>query len=337
MNFNEESNENYVLSYQKVTDKLKRKRFLRKPNYAEALPDYAKLASQLRREGAQRFAAFCCIAVARCQEAQRNFPSQAIELQNAGDLFWNLALDEGNVDITDFEENTEQAIHSFKLAINIYLSLKKYGMASSLYYEMATGLKYLKRYKEAAVEFRKAAEIQQTESSIVAINSLMESFACSIEYGGFQDGFQDLQWIIKLSTEEAHENQSQFFLDKKVDAFVSLVLVLLMMRDIEQARLTLILLRREHNLHHKKHTQPHVRPKQQNPQQNQPQKQQILLPVDIFSTSEWFFELMEEVVTSFEENDEYSLSQIHAELSETFSPIQNRLFLMVIQNAAPMM
>jgi len=130
-------------------------------------------------------------------------------------MFWNIALDEANVYITDFEENTEQAVHCFKIAINIYLGLKKNGLASSLYYEMATGLKYLKRYSEAAVEFRKAAEIQQSDSALVAINSLVEAFSCSIEYGGYNDSFKDLQWIIKLATEEAHESTSQFFSDKK--------------------------------------------------------------------------------------------------------------------------
>jgi len=128
---------------------------------------------------------------------------------------------------------------------------------------------------------------------------------------------------------------ANFFLDKKVDAFVSLVLVLLMMGDIEQARLTLILLRREHNLHHKQPHQQHQQQQQPQPQQHSQQQHQQLLPVDIFSTSEWFFELMEEVVSAFEDNDEHSLAAIHAELHETFSPVQNRLFLMVIQSSAP--
>jgi len=297
-----------------MTEKLRKRRFLRKPNYAEAIPIYTKLAYQLKREGAQQFAAFCCLSVARCHEAQRTIPLQAIELQNAGAMFWNIALDEANVDITDFEENTEQAVHCFKIAINIYLSLKKNGLASSLYYEMATGLKYLKRYSEAAVEFRKAAEIQQSDSALVAINSLVEAFSCSIEYGGYNDSFKDLQWIIKLATEEAHESTSQFFSDKKIEALVSLVLILLLSGDVEQANLTLKVLRREHS--------------------NEGQSAEKY-PLDIYGTHEWFVALLEEVVIAFEANDEESLSTMHGELHETFTPIQNRLFLKVMEAARP--
>jgi len=288
---------------------------LRKPNYVEAIPVYSKLAYLLKREGSIQFAAFCCLAVARCHEAQRTYPLQAIELQNAGALFWNIALDEANVDITDFEENTEQAVHCFKIAINIYMGLKKYGVASSLYYEMATALKYLKRYSEAAIEFRKAAEIQQTESSLVGINSLVEAFSCSVEYGGYADAFKDLQWIVKLATEEAHESNSQFFVDKKTEALVSLVLILLLLHDTEQAKLTLKLLRREQG--------------EQQTTEN--------FPLNIYGTHEWFFALLEEVVNAFEVNDEETLSTIHGELHETFTPIQNRVYLLVMEASRPVL
>jgi len=312
--FGNEETEDYLTSYQKMTEKLRKRRFLRKPNFAEAIPVYSKLAYQLKIEGDQQFAAFCCLAVARCHEAQHTFPLQAIELQNAGAMFWNISLDEANVDITDFEENTEQAVHCFKLAINIYTSLKKHGLASSLYYEMATGLKYLKRYSEAAVEFRKAAEIQQAESALVAINSLVEAFSCSIEYGNYNDAFKDLQWIIKLATEEAHESTSQFFADKKIEALVSLVLVLLLLHDPVQAKLTLKLLRREHY--------------PDNPSSEK-------FPVDIYGTHEWFFSLLEEVVIAYDASDEESLSTMHGELHETFTPIQNRVFLLVMEASRP--
>lgn len=70
--------ENYLDSYQAITNKLKKKyglhsrnsthsirRFLRQPNYAEAITEYSALISELKRAGAHQFAAFCCLAVAR--------------------------------------------------------------------------------------------------------------------------------------------------------------------------------------------------------------------------------------------------------------------------------
>uniref|UniRef100_A0A6B2LB80 Uncharacterized protein n=1 Tax=Arcella intermedia TaxID=1963864 RepID=A0A6B2LB80_9EUKA len=294
---------------------MKKRRFLRKPNYVELIPGYSKLAYQLKREGAHQFAAFCCLAVARCHEAQRTLPLQASELQNAGAMYWNISLDEANVDITDFEENTEQAIHCFKIAINIYLGLKKLGLVSSLYYEMATGLKYLKRYPEAGLYFRKAAELQQTDSPLISINSLVESFSCSIEYGGYTDSFKDLQWIVKLATEQAHESTSQFFQDKKIEALVSLVLILLLLHDIEQARLTLKLIRRE--------------------QEGESKTEKF--PEDVYGSHEWFYLLLSEVVDAFASSDEESLSLMHGELHDTFSPLQNRIFLLVMETSRPVL
>jgi len=317
-----EQTEDFVTSYQQITEKLKKRRFLRRPNYVEAIPVYSKLAYQLKREGAHQFSAFCCLAVARCHEAQKTLPLQANELQTAGAMFWNIALDEANMDITDFEENTEQAVHCFKIAINIYLVLKKFGLASSLYYEMATGLKYLKRYSEAATEFRKAAELQQSDSALVAINSHVEAFSCSIEFGGYQDAFKDLQMIIKLSTEEAHESNSLFFKDKKIDALVSSIMISLLLPDIEQAKLTLKLLRREEQTPSSTMVNPNL-------------PNDFKYPIDLYGTHEWFYCLLSEVIDAFEAGDEESLSSIHAELHETFTPIQNRLYLLVLEASRP--
>jgi len=92
------------------------------------------------------------------------------------------------------------------------------------------------------------------------------------------------------------------------------VLILLLSGDIEQANLTLKVLRREHS--------------------NDGQSAEKF-PLDIYGTHEWFVALLEEVVIAFEANDEESLSTMHGELHETFTPIQNRLFLKVMEAARP--
>eukprot|EP01126_Amoeba_proteus_P016472 TRINITY_DN1762_c0_g2_i1.p1 TRINITY_DN1762_c0_g2~~TRINITY_DN1762_c0_g2_i1.p1 ORF type:complete len:203 (-),score=43.45 TRINITY_DN1762_c0_g2_i1:91-699(-) len=189
--------------------------------------------------------------------------------------------------------------------------MKKFSLASALYHEMGTCLKYLRRYKEAAKEFRKAAELHQTESAISAINSLSEAFACSIECLEFSDAFKDLQWIIKLSTEEGYETNSQFFLDKKIEALVSLIFVLLLSGDFAQSKLVLQLVKREHSI---------------SPTQNSTQ---------IYYTNEWFFLLLEEVISVFEEGEREELDRYHGELHTTLTPIQNRLYLLLMDGCQP--
>lgn len=305
--------ENYLDSYQTITTKLKKKRFLRQPNYAEAITEYSALISELKRAGAHQFAAFCCLAVARCHQAQKYIPQQAQELHLAGSIFWEHALDESILSLTDFAENTEQAIHCYLMAINIYIHMKKISLASALCHEMGTCLKYLQRHKEAAKEFRRAAELNQSECAISTINSLQEAFSCTIESREYNDSFRDLQCIVKVATEEGYETQSQFFVDKKLEAYISLVLIMLLMGDLVQARLTLKLMEREHSL----------------------QSSAPTLPYEIYSTSKWFFLLLVEVINAFEANDEEELSRLHGELYSIFTPIQNRLYLQVMECSRP--
>jgi hypothetical protein len=55
----------------------------------------------------------------RCHQAQKNIPQQAQELHLAGSVFWEQALDESILSVTDFSENTEEAIHCYFIAINV--------------------------------------------------------------------------------------------------------------------------------------------------------------------------------------------------------------------------
>jgi len=85
--------------------------------------------------------------------------------------------------------------------------------------------------------------------------------------------------------------------------------------DIEQAKLTLKLLRREEI--------PNQTPTAEK------------YPIDLYGTHEWFYSLLSEVIDAFETGDEDSLSNMHAELHETFTPVQNRLYLIVLEASRP--
>ena len=45
--------------------------------------------------------------------------------------------------------------------------------------------------------------------------------------------------------------------------------------------------------------------------------------------------LLEEIIASFEENNVQELDAIHGELHTTLTPIQNRLYLLVIEGCQP--
>jgi len=182
-------------------------------------------------------------------------------------------------------------------------------MASSLYFEMADCLEQLKEYEEAAKYFRKAAELQQIETPLSAVESMKRAFYCCIQWGKgnfLEEATLDLQWIVKIATEQAHETNSQYYNDIKLESTVSLVILLTLQDDLEQARGLLMTI-----------------------------KEQTLREVntdilDIFSTNEWFFLLLEEAIDLYDKSEVDELVNIHGELSTIFTDIQNQIYLLLI-------
>lgn len=76
----------FLARYRQVSNKLK-KRFLRKPNVAEAGEQFAQLARELRAQECLPYAAWCQLAVARCQQALFHGPGEALALTEAARLF----------------------------------------------------------------------------------------------------------------------------------------------------------------------------------------------------------------------------------------------------------
>ncbi|XP_024610472.1 factor VIII intron 22 protein [Neophocaena asiaeorientalis asiaeorientalis] len=76
----------FLARYRQVCNKLK-KRFLRKPNVAEAGEQFGQLGRELRAQECLPYAAWCQLAVARCQQALFHGPGEALALTEAARLF----------------------------------------------------------------------------------------------------------------------------------------------------------------------------------------------------------------------------------------------------------
>jgi hypothetical protein len=86
----------------------------------------------------------------------------------------------------------------------------------------------VKRTKEASLYYEKAAELQQTDNAMSAIVSLHKAFACDLKHAQYQHASETLQWIIKWATEQSTLNSDTFYVDVKVEAMVSFILVLIL-------------------------------------------------------------------------------------------------------------
>jgi len=57
---------------------------MRKPNYGEAALDFAQLKAQMRRDKFPQYAAFCALAVARCEQALGRTNQEVAQYTEAG-------------------------------------------------------------------------------------------------------------------------------------------------------------------------------------------------------------------------------------------------------------
>ncbi|XP_038604008.1 40-kDa huntingtin-associated protein-like [Tachyglossus aculeatus] len=76
----------FLSRYRLVSTKLK-KRFLRKPNVSEAGEQFGQLGKELRAAEWLPYAAWCQLAVARCQQSLLHGPGEALALTEAARLF----------------------------------------------------------------------------------------------------------------------------------------------------------------------------------------------------------------------------------------------------------
>ncbi len=83
------SQENYVdpwQEYKGISAKLKR-RFLRRPNVAEATREFAQLANRLKDDDCPHYAGLCHLAIARCEHQNSNPAAESNALKKAARFF----------------------------------------------------------------------------------------------------------------------------------------------------------------------------------------------------------------------------------------------------------
>uniref|UniRef100_A0A4W4H0B3 Factor VIII intron 22 protein n=1 Tax=Electrophorus electricus TaxID=8005 RepID=A0A4W4H0B3_ELEEL len=145
----------FLMRYRAVSNKLK-KRFLRKPNVAEASEQFGQLAKELKQQDCLQYAAFCNLAMARCEQTLFNAPGEALALTDAARLFLASEQENRALQAPGFDEHLQAALNCYSFAI-----------------------KEMNRPGEAIVHFQRAAELQ-AQSPIESLLSLWEMASCKI-------------------------------------------------------------------------------------------------------------------------------------------------------------
>ncbi|KAM8800141.1 40-kDa huntingtin-associated protein [Eudromia elegans] len=179
----------FLSRYRLVSAKLRR-RFLRKPNVAEAAEQFAALARELRAQESLPYAAWCQLAVARCAQSLFHGPAEAAALAEAARLFvrqerdarQRLALRGG------FGEHAAAAQSCGAFAARLHLERGQPAPAAALCLELAAALRDTGRAAGAAAPLARAAELlAAARLPLPALRCLGELASCLL-LGGDRAG-----------------------------------------------------------------------------------------------------------------------------------------------------
>uniref|UniRef100_A0A674EFP1 Coagulation factor VIII associated n=1 Tax=Salmo trutta TaxID=8032 RepID=A0A674EFP1_SALTR len=204
----------FLMRYRAVSNKLK-KRFLRKPNVAEASEQFGQLAKELKQQDCLQYAAFCDLAMARCEQTLFNAPGEALALTDAARLFLLSEKENRALQAPGFDEHLQAALNCYSFAI-----------------------KEMNRPGEAIVHYQRAAELQ-TQQPIESLLSMGEMATCKIltrDYDGALAVLTEMQLMCQERGLQLPGTSSPVgaFLDIVAKCEISRVLLLMLLEPPPQ-------------------------------------------------------------------------------------------------------
>ncbi|XP_036271672.1 40-kDa huntingtin-associated protein-like [Pipistrellus kuhlii] len=171
----------FLARYRQVSNKLK-KRFLRKPNVAEAGEQFAQLGRELRAQECLPYAAWCQLAVARCHQELFHGPGEALALTEAARLFLQQELDARQrlACPAAAGEPLQAAASALGAAVRLHLELGQPAAAAALCLELAAALRALGQPAAAAGHFQRAAQLQLSPLPLAALQALGDAASCQL-------------------------------------------------------------------------------------------------------------------------------------------------------------
>ncbi|XP_022347014.1 factor VIII intron 22 protein [Enhydra lutris kenyoni] len=191
----------FLARYRQVSNKLK-KRFLRKPNVAEAGEQFGQLGRELRAQECLPYAAWCQLAVARCQQALFHGPGEALALTEAARLFLRQERDARQrlVCPAAYGEPLQAAASALGAAVRLHLELGQPAAAAALCLELAAALRDLGQPAAAAGHFQRAAQLQLPQLPLAALQALGDAASCQLlarDYNGALATFTRMQRLAR--------------------------------------------------------------------------------------------------------------------------------------------
>ncbi|KAB7498236.1 Factor VIII intron 22 protein [Armadillidium nasatum] len=224
------NNNDFLQNYRNISHKIK-KRFLRKPNVAEASEDFSKLAHDLTDCEAWPQAGLCCLAVAQCEQSLANPMTEVASMIEAGRKFMKAEQVNQSLLCPNYGEHVITAVHCYQLAIKLYKDQEKPALAASLAMELSQSLCELGRSSEALGYLEDAASLL-VGSPFEYLYCLGEIASCKIELGDLNGALKEFSKILSYIDELEGKSSTASFEDILTRSEICVLLLLLTLQPL---------------------------------------------------------------------------------------------------------
>jgi len=230
----------YMQQYKQIKQKIEKKRFLRKPNVAEAAEEFQVISKNLARQDCPSYSAFFQLAKARCEHTLSNSVGEIEALTEAARQFFHAELQYKTRNSPTYDENLNAAINCYAHAVRVHIENRQTPHAAALCIELGDNLEQLGKVEEAVNHYLRASELQAL-NPIDRLQALRKVADCKLKIQDYDGALKTLVDINKTCLEygcatSGLERQKKkpvgFYYDLCHDAEIEQVLLLLIIRPV---------------------------------------------------------------------------------------------------------
>jgi len=179
----------FLTEYRNISNKLK-KRFLRRPNVADASENFRQLGKRLEDSDEPQYAGFCYLATGRCEKTVGNSCAEIEATTQAARCFLRAELTYQNLKTPSFEEHLSASIASYKQAAKLEEEVGRLNASSALFIELGDELFKLERPAEALYYYEQAfhRETSNICDTIFVLNKICD---CHLALGDHHNALKE--------------------------------------------------------------------------------------------------------------------------------------------------
>jgi len=189
----------YLTEYRNISNKLK-KRFLRRPNVADASENFRQLGKRMEDNDEPQYAGFCYLATGRCEKTVGNSCAEIESTTLAARCFLRAELTHQKLKTPSFEEHLSASIASYKQAAKLAEEMGRLSAAAALYIEIGDELLKLERPAECLYYYDLALKREGT-SICNTIHILHKICDCHLALGDHHNALKEFTKLFDFCQE----------------------------------------------------------------------------------------------------------------------------------------